>query len=127
MHEFDLYEYAVVRLVPVVEREEFFNVGLLMLCKRKKFLRCEISLCSSKFNLMKSPLDYTEVELSLYNLRAIAMGEKQSSPIALLPAEERFRWLTSQRSSVIQTSRPHPGKSKNLEETFEKLFTELVR
>lgn len=127
MHEFDLYEYAVVRLVPVVEREEFFNVGLLMLCKRKKFLRCEIFLCTSKFNLIKSPLDYTEVEQSLFNLRAIAMGEKQSSPIALLPAEERFRWLTSQRSSVIQTSRPHPGKSKNLEETFEKLFTELVR
>ncbi len=127
MQEDKLYEYAVIRLVPKVEREEFFNIGLVMFSKREKYIRVEFHLCKDKFQLMHSKLDYDDVQQNLENFQKIANGEKDGGPIAVLEVPERFRWLTAVRSSVIQTSRPHPGKSKNLDQTFERLFEELVK
>ena len=127
MQEDKLYEYAVIRLVPKVEREEFFNIGLIMFSKKEKFIRVEFHICSEKFRLMHSKLEYEDIEKSLENFQKIANGEKDGGPIAQLEIPERFRWLTAVRSSVVQTSRPHPGKSKDLEGTFERLFNELVK
>ncbi len=127
MQEDKLYEYAVIRLVPKVEREEFFNIGLVMFSKREKYIRVEFEICKDKFRLMHSKLDYDDVVENLTSFRKIAMGEKSGGPIAELEIPERFRWLTAVRSSVIQTSRPHPGKTKNLDMTFERLFEELVK
>lgn len=127
MQDDKLYEYAVIRLVPRVEREEFFNIGLVMFSKKEKFIRVEFHLCPEKFRVMHSGLDFEEVERNLANFRAVAAGEKAGGPIALLDIPERFRWLTAVRSAVVQTSRPHPGKTKNLEKTFERLFGELVK
>ena len=75
---------------------------------------------------MHSKLDYRDVIENLVSFEKISKGDKEGGPIALLDIPERFRWLTAVRSSVIQTSRPHPGKSKDLEQTFSKLFQELV-
>lgn len=127
MQEDKLYEYAVIRLVPKVEREEFFNIGLVMFSKKEKFIRVEFHICPDKFQLMHSKLDYEEVQQSLENFQKIANGDKDGGPIAELDIPERFRWLTAVRSSVVQTSRPHPGKSKDLDGTFERLFEELVK
>lgn len=127
MQEDKLYEYAVIRLVPKVEREEFFNIGLIMFSKKEKFIRVEFHICKEKFALMHSKLDYEDVQHNLENFQKIANGEKNGGPIAALDIPERFRWLTAVRSSVIQTSRPHPGKSMDLEKTFERLFEELVQ
>lgn len=127
MQEDKLYEYAVIRLVPKVEREEFFNIGLLMFSKKEKYIRVEFYLCKDKFQLMHSKLDYEDVQQNLENFKTVANGEKNGGEIAKLDVPERFRWLTAVRSSVIQTSRPHPGKSKNLDQTFERLFEELVK
>lgn len=127
MQEDKLYEYAVIRLVPRVEREEFFNIGLVMFSKREKFIRVEFHLCRDKFSVMHSELDFDEVEKNLENFCSVAKGEKAGGPIALLDIPERFRWLTAVRSAVIQTSRPHPGKTKDLDGTFERLFEELVK
>ena len=122
-----LYEYAVIRLVPRVEREEFFNIGLVLFSKKENYIRLEYHLCPQKFGLMHAGLDYEEIIHHLQTLKQIASGDKNSGPIALLDVPERFRWLSAVRSSVLQTSRPHPGKSQNLDETFERLFEELVR
>lgn len=122
-----LYEYAVIRLVPKVEREEFFNIGLIMFSKKEKFIKVEFHICPEKFSLMRSKLDYGEVKQSLENFQKIAAGDSTGGPIAQLDIPERFRWLTAVRSAVVQTSRPHPGKTKDLEGTFERLFEELVR
>lgn len=122
-----LYEYAVIRLLPRVEREEFFNIGLVMFSKKEKFIKVEFHLCPEKFRVMHSELDFEEIEKNLENFRAVAAGEKSGGPIAALEIPERFRWLTAVRSAVIQTSRPHPGKTDDLENTFEKLFAELVK
>ncbi|UHO40847.1 DUF3037 domain-containing protein [Chryseobacterium capnotolerans] len=127
MQEDKIYEYAVIRLVPKVEREEFFNVGLVMFSKKEKFIRIEFYLCPDKFKLMHSKLDYDDVIQNLESFQKIANGDKEGGPIALLDIPERFRWLTAVRSAVVQTSRPHPGKSKDLNSTFGKLFEELVK
>jgi len=127
MQEDKIYEYAVIRLVPKVEREEFFNIGLIMFSKREKFIRVEFYLCPDKFKLIKSKLDYDDIIKNLESFKNIAEGKKDGGPIALLDIPDRFRWLTAVRSAVVQTSRPHPGKSKDLESTFGKLFEELVK
>lgn len=127
MQEDKIYEYAVIRLVPKVEREEFFNIGLVMFSKKEKFIRVEFYLCQDKFKLMHSKLDYEDIIHNLESFQKIANGDKDGGPIALLDIPERFRWLTAVRSAVVQTSRPHPGKSKDLDATFGKLFEELVK
>lgn len=127
MQEDKIYEYAVIRLVPKVEREEFFNIGLVLFSKKEKFIRMEYYLCPDKFKLMHSKLDYEDIIQNLESFQKIANGDKNGGPIAQLEVPERFRWLTAVRSSVVQTSRPHPGKSKDLENTFGKLFEELVK
>ena len=127
MQEDKIYEYAVIRLVPKVEREEFFNIGLIMFSKREKFIRVEFYLCPDKFKLIKSKLDYEDIIKNLESFKNIAEGKKDGGPIATLDIPDRFRWLTAVRSAVVQTSRPHPGTSPDLEKTFEKLFEELVK
>jgi hypothetical protein len=127
MQEDKIYEYAVIRLVPKVEREEFFNIGLIMFSKKEKFIRVEFYLCPDKFKLMHSKLDYADITQNLESFQKIANGDKDGGPIALLDIPERFRWLTAVRSSAVQTSRPHPGKSRDLNTTFGKLFEELVK
>lgn len=127
MQEDKIYEYAVIRLVPKVEREEFFNIGLVMFSKREKFIKVQFHLCPDKFKLMHSKLDYDDIIKNLESFKNIAEGKKEGGPIALLEIPDRFRWLTAVRSAVVQTSRPHPGKSKDLNQTFGKLFEELVK
>jgi hypothetical protein len=127
MQEDKIYEYAVIRLVPKVEREEFFNIGLVMFSKKEKFIKVDFYLCPDKFKLIKSKLDYDDIINNLESFKNIAEGKKDGGPIALLEIPDRFRWLTAVRSAVVQTSRPHPGKSKDLEKTFGKLFEELVK
>ena len=126
MQEQKLYEYAIIRLVPKPEREEFFNVGLIMFSKREKFIRVQVHLCEDKFRLMHSKTEYTEVQKHLESFVKIAEGEKSAGSIAQMDIPERFRWLTAVKSSIIQTSRPHPGSSADLDKTFARLFTELV-
>ncbi|MEG1590087.1 DUF3037 domain-containing protein [Chryseobacterium sp.] len=127
MQEDKIYEYAVIRLVPKVEREEFFNIGLVMFSKREKFIKVEFHLCPDKFKLMRSKLNHDDIIKNLESFKNIAEGKKEGGPIALLEIPDRFRWLTAVRSAVVQTSRPHPGKSKDLDQTFGKLFEELVK
>lgn len=121
-----LYEYAVIRFVPRVEREEFINVGLILFSKRAKYIKARYHIDERKLALFTTELDLESLYASLNVFDHICSGAKDAGPIATLDIPERFRWLTAVRSSSIQTSRPHPGFSDNLEATFEKLFTELI-
>lgn len=127
MQEDKLYHYAVIRLVPRVEREEFFNVGLILFSKEEKYIRLAYHLCPEKFRLMQSEATYEEVLENLETLRQIAVGNPDCGPVAAMDIPERFRWLTATRSSIIQTSPTHPGKSSDLEQTFHRLFEEMVK
>lgn len=121
-----LYEYAVIRIVPKVEREEFINAGILIYSKPAKRLLVRTFFDRRKFEAYHSKLDSEEIELNLKSFELIAAGDPKGGPIARMEISERFRWMTAVRSSCIQTSRPHPGLSSNLDETLERLFNELV-
>lgn len=121
-----VYEYAVVRVVPLVEREEFVNAGVILFCKKKKFIRMRFQLNESKILTLKPDADLDEIRQNLEAFSKIASGDKDGGPIASLDVAERFRWLTAVRSASIQTSRPHPGVSEDMEKELEKLFQQLV-
>ncbi len=126
MQQKHLYEYAVVRVVPVVEREEFVNAGVILFCKKDKFLRMQYYLHEDKILKLMPDADMEEIRKNLEAFRKIAAGEQDGGPIACMDEAERFRWLTAVRSASIQTSRPHPGVCDDLEMTINKLFSELV-
>ena len=120
------YEYAIVRVVPVVEREEFVNVGVILFCKKEKFIRMKYHLSQDKILMLKPDTDMEEISKNMEAFRIIADGEKEGGPIASLEQAERFRWLSAVRSASIQTSMPHIGLSDDLEKTFNALFDEMV-
>lgn len=126
MHEQHLYDYAVIRVVPKVEREEFINVGLMLYCKRQKYLRIQYQIPAEKIILFCTEFDLDQLKINLDSFVALCEGKKGAGPIAQFEKDERFRWLTAIKSSSIQTSRPHSGFSKNLDATFNKLYSELV-
>lgn len=126
MQEPHLYEYAVVRVVPKVEREEFINVGLILFCKRQRYIRMEFKINEAKFSLFETEIELCDLQMYMESFQNTAKGTKLGGRIGELETPERFRWLTAVRSSVLQTSRPHAGLCENLEETFERLFGELV-
>jgi Protein of unknown function (DUF3037). len=126
MHGKHLYDYAVIRVVPKVEREEFINVGLILFCKRAKYLKVRIRVNQAKLGLYDTEMDMDCLHDNLNAIEMICSGSEEGGPIAQLDIPDRFRWLTAVRSTSIQTSRPHAGFADDLDATFERLFTELV-
>ena len=121
-----LYEYAVIRLVPKVEREEFFNVGVILFSKKANFIKSVCRVNEEKLKLYVSEVDRELVFAHLDVFNKICSGARVGGPIAQVDVPERFRWLTAVRSSCIQTSRPPAGFSDDLDRTLKRLFTELV-
>lgn len=126
MQEKHLYEYAVIRVVPRVEREEFINVGLIMFSKRSKFLKARYIINEEKLKLFSTELDMESLKDNLAAFDRICSGAKDGGVIASFEMIERFRWLVAVRSTSIQTSRSRMGFSDNLDLTFDRLFHELV-
>ncbi|MEO8532861.1 MAG: DUF3037 domain-containing protein [Flavobacterium sp.] len=126
MQDSHLYEYAVIRVVPRVEREEFLNIGIILFCKRAKFIKVLFHIDTAKIEALSNDFDIEQLECNLTSLEKIANGAKDGGPIAEMDIPSRFRWLTAIRSSAIQTSRPHPGLCQDLENTIQRLFSELV-
>lgn len=121
-----LYEYAVIRVLPRVEREEFINIGVILFSKRAKYIRMAYKLDEKRLSLFSSELDIDLLKEALISFEKICNGDKTAGTIAQFDIPERFRWLTAVRSSCIQTSRPHPGYAENLNDTLQNLFSELV-
>ena len=138
MQDKHLYEYAVIRVVPRVEREEFLNVGVVLYCARPRFLGVRFALNEQRLGAFapgRSGAERREVPASpdllqlveyLLAFERICKGDPTGGPIAALTPAERFRWLTATRSTVLQTSRVHPGFCASPEETLGRLFGELV-
>lgn len=122
-----VYEYAVIRVVPQVEREEFLNVGVILFCKPLRFVRMRYALDRARLEAFAPGADYAQIERNLDSFEKIARGDADGGPIAKEDAASRFRWLTALRSSVIQTSRPHPGLCTEPAQAVDRLFDELVR
>jgi hypothetical protein len=109
MQEMNLFEYAVIRIVPRVEREEFLNVGVILYCSKQKFLQTKSHLNANRLSaLCGDSVDVEELEQNLSAFAKISVGGKEGGPIGELDLASRFRWLTATRSTVLQTSKVHP-------------------
>lgn len=126
MQEEHLFEYAVIRYVPRRERGEFINIGLLLLCKRQRVVMVRININPEKLTALNSPHSEAELLQHVNAFADIADAKASAGPIAQLPAEERFRWLTAVKSSCLETSCPHPGLTGDLNATFDHIFEEMV-
>ncbi|MBC7567142.1 MAG: DUF3037 domain-containing protein [Pedobacter sp.] len=126
MQEHHLFEYAVIRWVPQVEREEFINIGVILYCARHKSLNMIYHLDNSRLAAFNPLFDLQELELHLSAFQNICSGSNRGGPIAELDAVSRFRWLTAIRSTTIQTSRVHPGFCFSSMDTLTKLHQQLV-
>ena len=126
MQEKHLFEYAVIRVVPRVEREEFVNAGVILYCPGQRFLKVLYQLDSTKIHTLCPKTDIDLLENYLSALEQICIGGKGGGAIGLLPLASRFRWLTATRSSVVQASKVHPGFCTDAGETLSRLFEQLV-
>lgn len=127
MQEMNLYEYAVIRVVPRVEREEFLNIGVILYCSKQKFLQTKSHLNENRLKaLCGDSVDVEELEENLSAFAKISLGGKDSGPIGELDMASRFRWLTATRSTVLQTSKVHPGFCIDPAEKLEQLYAEQV-
>jgi hypothetical protein len=127
MHEKHLFEYAVIRVVPRVEREEFLNIGIVLYCVKQKFLQMKYVLDENRLKAFSPNLDIEELKEHLCSFERICAADPAGGPIAKLDIASRFRWLTATRSTVLQTSKVHPGLCiTSAQQTIHKLFEQLV-
>lgn len=127
MREKHLFEYAVIRVVPRVEREEFLNVGVILYCPAQGFLQTAFELNEERLRAFACDLKIPEIEEHLLAFEQICAGGAKAGTIGRLPLGERFRWLTAPRSTVVQTSPVHTGLCSDAPETLARLLTKLVR
>lgn len=126
MHGNLVYEYAVIRVIPRVERGEFINVGVILFCKRKRFIRMKYHLDERRLKALFPELDIEEVAEYLNAWDLISQGHKDGGPIAQLDVPDRFRWLTAVKSTILQSSRIHPGLCEAPEAVLDRLFEKYV-
>jgi Protein of unknown function (DUF3037) len=121
------YSYAVVRVVPRVDREEFLNVGVILFAREQNFLQARIEVDRQRLQALAPDADLELIERHLGTVRAVAEGVADGGPVAALPAAERFHWLVAPRSTMIQTSAVHVGRSDDPSQVLENLIQLLVR
>jgi len=121
------YDYAIVRLVPKVEREEFVNVGVIVSCPAREFLEARTELDEQRLLALDPTLDIATIRDHLATIPTICNGGEQAGPIGQLLQRERFYWLVAPRSTIIQTSPVHTGFCKNPAAMLEHLLEAMVR
>ncbi len=120
------FEYAVIRVVPRVERGEFINVGIVLYCRARSFLDVRVALDEPRLTALAPTADPGEIMRYLAAFQRICRGEPDAGPIGRLTQRERFHWLVSPRSTVIQTSPAHAGLCDNPAMMLEHLMATVV-
>ena len=126
MQDNHLFEYAVIRIVPRVEREEFVNAGVILYCRDLQFLQIKYTLPDARIKALCDHCDVEELQAHLQAFKKISAGDPQGGAIGKLDIASRFRWLTATRSTVVQTSKVHPGLCHDPAEMLERLYAQLV-
>ena len=121
------FDYAIIRVVPRVERGECLNAGVILYCRTRRFLAAALDLDPTRLAALDPAADAGEIQAHLDSLARIAAGGPDSGPIGGLPQSERFHWLTAPRSTIIQPSAVHPGRCLDPAEALAHLLTTLVQ
>ncbi|MBO0722761.1 MAG: DUF3037 domain-containing protein [Blastocatellia bacterium] len=129
MRDHYTYEYAIIRVVPRVEREEFVNAGVILWCASLKFIEARIELDDGRLQAIDPTLDdesIRSIRAHLASIIAICQGGEEAGPIGRLSESERFHWLVAPRSTIIQTSPVHTGRCNNPAAVIERLLQTMV-
>lgn len=121
-----IYDYAVIRVVPRVEREEFINAGVIISCQASGFLAAAIALDEARLLALAPDVDLALVRDHLASFPRICAGGPDSGPIGLLPPRGRFHWLTARRSAIVQTSPAHTGRTTDPATVLDRLMAQMV-
>ncbi len=127
MHDLRTYDYAIVRVVPRVERGEFVNAGIIMSCDIERVLEASIELDEAALLALDAGVDLELVRSTLATIPAICLGGADAGPIGKLSARERFHWLVSPKSTIVQTSPVHTGQCSDLRAALEHLMNRMIR
>lgn len=127
MSTLSAFEYAVVRFVPRVEREEFVNVGVVLFCDDRDFLGARFETDEARLHALAPHVDLAALKLHLEGIVRICAGGTPAGPIGQLSQRERFRWLVAPRSTMVQTSAAHGGLCEKPQASLERLVDQLVR
>jgi hypothetical protein len=122
-----IYDYAIVRVVPRVERGEQINVGVILSCVDEEFLEARIEIDPARLLALDPALDLEAIRGGLAAIPAVCAGGPDAGPIGAMPARGRFRWLVSPRSTIIQMSPVHTGRTQDPTAALERLFDTMVR
>jgi hypothetical protein len=122
----DQFAYAILRVVPRVERGEQLNAGVVLFCRRRRFLAAKVDLDEARLAALAPDLDPAQVRAHLEALARIAAGDPAGGPVAKLDASERFGWLVAPSSTIIQPSPVHTGICDDPQAMLDRLFDELV-
>ena len=127
MRDHSSYDYAVVRVVPRVEREEFVNVGVIVSCPKKEFLQARIEIDETRLKALDPTIDLDAIRTHLASIPVICAGGSQAGTIGRLSRRERFDWLVAPRSTIIQMSKVHTGRCTDPATLLEHLMETMVR
>lgn len=127
MHDRCLYDYAVIRVLPRVERGEFVNAGVILSCPAKDFLEARIALDEERLYALDAAADLETIRRHLAAIPRICAGGKAAGPVGRFSKRERFHWLVAARSTMVQTSPSHTGYCDDPEEELEHLMQVMVR
>ena len=120
------FQYAMVRVVPRIERGEFINAGVVLFCRQRRFLAARTELDTRALAALTGDCDPADVRSQLETVEAVAAGEKAGGAVAAMPQSERFHWLTAPASTVVQPSPVHTGLTTDPAAELERLFGALV-
>jgi hypothetical protein len=126
VQERDAYDYAVIRVVPRVEREEFVNIGVIVSCPSRDFLDARIVIDENRLRALDPTIDLDVIRSYARSIKAICAGGAQAGALARLSQRERFHWLVAPRSTIIQTSAVHTGKCDDPPTLMEHLLAKMV-
>ena len=127
MHDLRTYDYAVVRVVPRVDRGEFLNVGIILSCDVERVLHARIELDETALLSLDADVDLDLVRGALATIPAICIGGADAGEIGKLSPRERFHWLVAPRSTIVQTSPVHTGRCGDLDATLDNLMHKMIR
>lgn len=121
-----VFEYALLRVVPSIERGECLNVGVVLLCRQRRFLSARLHIDRARLLALAPGLDLESLQQQLDHIPLVCAGGAAAGPLGELPVQERFRWLTAPRSTILQTSAVHCGLSADPARELERLYAMLV-